>query len=63
MADFSFDACYEEVVYEVEKLHWNPFEELGRSIIRAEQDVFFNKKMIDAYKEYIKNKGLKWNDR
>ena len=52
----------ESVEFEVEFLKRNPFEELGRAIIRAEQDIFFNKTMIEAYKQYIKDHNLKWND-
>lgn len=61
-ADFSLNACMESVKFDVEFLHKNPFEELGRSIIRAEQDVFFNKTMIDAWKKYIADNGLVWNE-
>ena len=61
--DYSLKACLEEVEWEVEKMHRNVFEELGRAIVRAEQDVFFNKTMIEAYKEYIKAHDLKWNDK
>lgn len=61
--DFSLEACMESVKFDVEFLHQNPFEELGRAIIRAEQDVFFNKTMIEAWKQYIKENGLKWNAR
>lgn len=60
--DFSLKACYESVVFEVEELHNNVFEELGRAIVRAEQDICFNKTMIDAYKKYIKEHNLSWND-
>jgi hypothetical protein len=59
-ADFSLDACMESVKFDVEFFHKNPFEELGRAIIRAEQDVFFNKTMIDAWKKYIAENGLTW---
>lgn len=61
--DFSLDACYRSVVFEVEELHRNVFEELGRAIVRAKQDVFFNETMIDAYKKYIEEHDMKWNDR
>jgi hypothetical protein len=61
--DFGIKACMESVAFDVETLHMNPFEELGRAIIRAEQDVFFNKTMIEAWKQYIKENGLKWNDK
>ena len=62
MADFSLDACYESVVFEVETLKANVFEALGRAIIRAEQDVFYNKTMIEAYKKYISDHNIKWNE-
>lgn len=61
MYDFSFKACYEEVVFEIETLHRNIFEEYGKAIIRAKQDVFFNKTMIQAYEKYIEDKNIKWN--
>lgn len=61
MADFSLNACYESVVFEVETLKVNVFEALGRAIIRAEQDVFYNKTMIDAYKKYIAEHDMEWN--
>lgn len=61
MADFSLNACYESVVFEVETLKVNVFEALGRAIIRAEQDVFYNKTMIDAYKKYILDHDMKWD--
>ena len=61
-ADFSLNACLESVEFEVEFLKVNPFEALGRAIVRAEQDPFFNKKMIEAYKTYIKDHDLKWNN-
>ena len=60
--DFSLNACYESVTFEIEELHYNPFQELGRAIIRAEQDPFFNKTMIEAYKKYIREHNLKWNE-
>lgn len=63
MADFSLKACMDSVKFSVETLHENPFEELGRAIIRAEQDVFFNKTMIEAWKKYIEDNNLKWNDK
>ena len=62
MEDFSLNSCYESVVFEVEILKVNVFEELGRAIIRAGQDVFYNKKMIEAYKKYISDHNMKWNE-
>ena len=61
--DFSLKACMESVEFDVEFLHKNPFEELGRAIVRAEQDIFFNKTMIEAWKQYIREHNLNWNDR
>ena len=61
MADFSLRACIESVEFEIEELHRNVFEELGRAIIRAEQDPFFNKTMIEAYKSYIAAHSIKWD--
>lgn len=60
--DYSLEACYEAVKYEVEVLGTNVFEALGRAIVRSEQDVFFNSKMIEAYKKYIKEHNLGWDD-
>lgn len=62
MDDFSVEACYEVVKYEMGS-GLNVFEELGRAIIRSEQDTFFNKNMILAYKQYIKDHNLKWNSK
>ena len=63
MADFSLEACMDSVRFSVEVLHENPFEELGRAIIRAEQDVLFNKTMIEAWKKYIEDNSLRWDDK
>lgn len=60
-ADYSLEACYESVTFKVEFLKANVFEELGRAIIRAEQDAFFNKTMIEAYKKYIAEHNMKWD--
>ena len=62
MEDFSLNACYESVIFEVETLKVNVFEALGRAIIRAKQDVFYNKTMIEAYIKYITDNNLKWNE-
>ena len=61
-ADFSLEACIKEVEWMVETLHKNPFEELGRSIVRGEQDIFFNKTMIEAWKQYITDQNMSWNE-
>lgn len=62
-ADFSLKACMESVKFYVETLHCDPFAELGRSIIREEQDPFFNKTMIAAWKQWIREHDLKWDER
>ena len=59
--DFSLEACMDSVKFAVEELHQNIFEEYGRALIRAQQDPFFNKTMIKAYEQYIKENDLKWN--
>lgn len=59
--DFSLKACYESVVFEIEELHMNVFECYGRALIRAKQDIFFNKTMIKAYEKYIEVHNLKWD--
>lgn len=61
-ADFSFEACYKEVEFEVEVLHSNIFTEYGKSLVRAKQDIFFNKTMIRAYEKYIENNNIRWDD-
>ena len=59
--DLSLKACLESVEFYVEVLHKNPFEELGRAIVRAKQDIFFNKTMITAWETYIEEHNLSWN--
>lgn len=61
--DFSLEACMESVEMSVKAFKENPFEQLGRSIIRAEQDPFFNKTMIEAWKKYIRDNNIKWSDK
>lgn len=58
---FGMDACMESVAFSVEFLHQDPFTELGRSIVRAEQDVFFNRTMIEAWKQYIREHDIRWD--
>lgn len=63
MNEYSLHACIDTIEFCVESLHENPFELLGKYIVRAEQDAFFNRTMIDAMKEYINRKGIHWNDK
>lgn len=60
--DFSLKACMESVEFEIKYLGRNPFECLGRAIIRAEQDICYNKTMIEAYRQYIADHNLSWNE-
>lgn len=57
---FGIETCYESVKFDVEKLNRNVFELLGKYTVRAEQDNFFNKIMIDAVKLYIKRNNISW---
>lgn len=59
---FGMEACMESVEFDVEFLHKDPLQELGRAIIRAEQDVCFNRTMIEAWKQYISQHDIRWND-
>ena len=61
--DFSLEACLDSVNFYVDVLNRNPFEELGRSIMRAEEDCFFNRTMIEAWKVYIRENNLSWDNR
>lgn len=63
MNDYSLSACYESVEFEVEFLKVNIFEAYGKALIRAKQDVFYNKTMITAYEKYIEEHNIKWNDK
>lgn len=60
--DFSLNACYESVVFEIEHLHVNIFEAYGKALVRAKQDVLYNKTMIEAYEKYIADHNIKWNE-
>ena len=61
--DFSLEACMDSVKFEIEFCKENPFELLGKAIIRAKQDPFYNKTMIEAYEKYIEDNGLKWDSK
>ena len=61
--DFSLEACYQSVMFAVNTLKKNPFELLGRYIIGAEQDPYFNETMIEAIKRYLLINDVKWNDK
>lgn len=55
-------ACYEAVVFEIETLHCDIFRAYGRAILRAKQDCFFNKRMLDAYEKYMRDHLIRWCD-
>lgn len=57
---FGIETCYESVKFDIETLHKNVFELLGKYTVRAEQDKFFNKTMINAVKLYIKRNNISW---
>ena len=59
--DFSLEACMESVKFEIEELHVNIFEAYGRALVRAKQDIFYNKTMVKAYEQYIEDHQIKWN--
>lgn len=62
-ADFSINACYESVQFSVEELHEDPLKLLGRYVLRAQTDIFFNKTMIDACIKYLNDHNISWNQR
>lgn len=61
--EFGLEACYEAVEFDVKYFKINVFEELGRALIRKEQDPYFNPTMIKAYLQYINDHKIKWNDK
>lgn len=61
--DFSLDACFKSAMFQYLKLNANPFEELGRSIIRKSQGPLFNTTMIKAWELVIEKAGLKWDSK
>ena len=62
-ADFSFEACYRSVTFDIEFLHEDPIAKLGEFTLRAKQDIFFNKTMIDALLKYIEDHNVRWDDK
>ena len=55
---FGLVACMGSVKFDIETLKRDPFEMLSEYEQRAKEDVFFNKTMIEAVKQYIAEKGL-----
>lgn len=60
-SQFGIKACMESVEFDVEFLHKDPIRMLGEYTLRAKQDVFFNKTMIEALNQYIESHNIKWN--
>ena len=60
-ATYGLNACYDSIKSSVEKFGEDPIRLLGEYVLRAEQDVFFNKKMITAMMEYLKDNNIEWN--
>ena len=52
----------ESIIFEIETLGYNPLHLLGEYELRAKQDVFFNKTMIEALYKYIEEHEIKWDD-
>lgn len=59
---FGMKACMEAIIFEIETLGYNPLHLLGEYELRAKQDVFFNKTMIEALYKYIEEHEIKWDD-
>lgn len=55
---FGLRACMESVTFDIETLNRDPFEMLSEYEQRAKEDIFFNKTMIEAVKQYIAENGL-----
>lgn len=57
-ANFSFEACYEAVKYEIEELHVDIEKAFEEALRRAETDPLYNKNMLKAYRAYIENEMI-----
>ena len=55
---FGVVACMESVKSHIETLHEDPLKLLADFRKRAEEDVFFNKTMIDALEKYMEEHGI-----
>lgn len=60
--DYSLEACYRSVTFAIERLGNDPVRLLGEYTLRAAQDCFFNKTMIEAALLYIERHDIKWNE-
>jgi len=55
---FGFVACMKSVTFDIETLNRDPFDLLAEYEQRDKEDIFFNKTMIEAVKQYIAENGL-----
>ena len=57
---YGLNACYQAVKSDVAFLGQNPIYLLGKYTLRAAQDPLFNRDMITALMEYIKDNNIEW---
>lgn len=60
---FGMKASMRSVIFSVEELGEDPIRLLGKYHLRAIQDPFFNKTMIEALEDYIDVKGIEWDEK
>lgn len=60
---FGMKASMRSVIFSVEELGEDPIRLLGEYHLRAIQDPFFNKTMIEALEDYIDVKGIEWYEK
>lgn len=60
---FGMKECMRSVIFSVEELREDPIRLLGEYHLRAIQDPFFNKTMIEALEDYIDVKGIEWDEK
>jgi len=61
-AAYNLNSCLACVKTKIEDYHEDPIRLLGKYTLRAEQDPFFNREMLTALKQYIKEHNIAWND-
>ena len=55
---YDFNECYDDIVREVEYYGRDPYEMLGRYLVRDQVDHFKNFSRVDALKRHIKNRWV-----
>ena len=58
---YGLETCLDSIDFQVKDLGYDPIRLLGKYILRAEQDPFFNTTMVTAIKKYIKDNDIKWS--